>query len=215
MHSKSIIHRDIKPDNILLDENNNIKISDFDISTLVRDQNALNLNKDLDLFSNCTRKGRIDYACPEIYLNNQYDYQADIFPLGLTILFLMSFRKPIKVSKDQNGSINRKVYKEYILDHYNEYLRNLVIRMIDDHSDIRPSAKEALDELIMIEKYIENPGGNTSIKKELDKKKDLLNNKYSLNQNLSNFPQPNQNNFQYTFFSNIMTYKIIDIYKYQ
>ena len=64
----------------------------------------------------------------------------------------MSFRKPIKVSKDQNGSFNRKVYKEYILDHYNEYLRNLVIRMIDDHSDIRPSAKEALDELIMIEK---------------------------------------------------------------
>jgi len=197
LHDRSIIHRDIKPDNILLDENNNIKISDFGISALVRDQNALNLDKDLDLFSNYTRKGRIDFVCPEIYLNNQYYYQADIFPLGLTILILMSFRKPIKVSKDKNGAINRIVNKEYILNHYNEYLRNLVIRMIDDHSDIRPSAKEALNELILIEKYIESQESNTSIKSELDKKKDLFNNKNSLEQNINNTSQANQNNFQY------------------
>ena len=197
LHINSIIHRDIKPDNILFDENNNIKISEFDISTLVRDQNALNQDKDLDLFSNCTRKGHIGFVCPEIYLNNQYDYQADIFPLGLTILYLMSFRNPIKVSKDQNGAINRKVNKEYILNHYNEYLRNLVLKMIDDHSDIRPNAKEALYELIMIERYIKNPEGNASIKAELDKEKDLFINKNSNNQNINDIPKVNQNNFQY------------------
>ena len=179
LHSKSIIHRDIKPDIILLDKNNNIKISDFGISALIRDQNALNQDKDLELFSNYTRKGRIDFACPEIHFNNQYDYQADIFPLGLTILYLMSFIKPIKLSKDQNRVIKREVNKEYILNHYNEYLRSLVLRMIDDNNDIRPSAKEALNELIMIEKYIENPEGNASIKLELDKKKDIFNNKNS------------------------------------
>ena len=196
LHSRSIIHRDIKPDNILLDENNNIKISDFGISALVRDQNELNQDKDLELFSNYTRKGRIDFACPEIHFNNQYDYQADIFPLGLTILCLMSFRKPIKLSKDQNKAIKREVNKEYILNHYNEYLRNLVIRLIDENSNIRPSAKEALEELVMIEKYIENLERNASIKLELDKKKDIFNNKNSLTENKTNITNANQNNFQ-------------------
>ena len=174
LHSRSIIHRDIKPDNILLDENNNIKISDFGISALVRDQNLLNLGKDIDLFSSgYTKKGRLDFVCPEIYEHVYYNYQADIYSLGLTILYLMSFRKPILIKEDEKGNDNRQIILEYMSKNYNEYLRSLVLRLIDDNNDIRPSAKEALDDLIKIEKYIENPEGNASIKSELDKKKDL------------------------------------------
>jgi hypothetical protein len=49
--------------------------------------------------------------------------------------------------------------------------------MIDDNNGIRPSAKGALDELIMIEKYIENPEQNIPIKLELDKRSNLGTNK--------------------------------------
>ena len=197
LHDRSIIHRDIKPDNILLDENNNIKISDFGISALFRDQNSINQYKDIDLFSNFTRKGRLDFACPEILHFEKYDYKSDIFSLGLTILCLMSFRTPIEILENENGESDRKVIKEYMFNHYNEYLRNLVLRMIDEDSNNRPSAREAMNELIMIEKYIENPEGNSSIKSELDKKKDFGNIKRSHTYNINNSRQVNQNNFQF------------------
>ena len=197
LHDKSIIHRDIKPDNILLDENNNIKISDFGISALFRDQNSINQYKDTDLFSNFTGKGRLDFVCPEILHSEKYGYKADIFSLGLTILCLMSFRTPIEILENENGESDRKVIKEYMFNHYNEYLRNLVLRMIDEDSNNRPSAREAMNELIMIEKYIENPGGNSSIKTELDKKKDFGNIKKSHTYNINSSRQVNQNNFQF------------------
>ena len=174
LHDKSIIHRDIKPDNILFDENDNVKISDFGISALVRDKNSLNNDKDKDLFSNYSRKGTYRYVCPEILFNSKYTYQADIYSLGLTMIWLMSYRNPIRLKKDENI---RQIKFEYISKYYNEYLRNLILRMLDDNNAIRPSAKEALDELIMIEKYIENPEGNISIKSELDKKRNLGTNK--------------------------------------
>ena len=200
LHSRSIIHRDIKPDNILLDENNNIKISDFGISALVRDQNLLNLGKDIDLFSSgYTKKGRLDFVCPEIYEHVYYNYQSDIYSLGLTILNLMSFIKPNKVKTEENKNKTRKINLENVSDYYNEYLRNLVLRMIDDNNDIRPTAKQALDELIMIEKYIENPEGNASIKSELDKKKDLGSNriKKSLTQNIPKSSKKKKIDFQF------------------
>ena len=105
----------------------------------------------------------------------------------------MSFRKPIRIRKDQNGIItDRKILKDYMLKNYNEYLRNLVLVLIDDNNNIRPSSRDAKKELEMIEKYIENPEGNASIKSELDKKNDSRNIKRLKTQNVNSNPQVNQ-----------------------
>jgi serine/threonine protein kinase len=79
-----------------LDENNNIKISDFGKSALIRDQNKENFGKDEDLFSSGgTQTGHGAFVCPEILKDQSYDFQADIYPLGITILNLMCFIKQI------------------------------------------------------------------------------------------------------------------------
>ena len=142
LHSHHIIHRDIKPDNILLDENYNPKISDFGISALMKDT-YYDPDLNTKLFYHNTVIGTVDYSAPEVKKKEIYDYKCDIYSLGKTIYFLMFFNFP---SQDNN----------IINQNYNIYLVNLVKRMLQHNPKDRPTAKSALDELIKIEKTIKN-----------------------------------------------------------
>ena len=213
LHSKSIIHRDIKPDNILLDENNNVKISDFGLAAIVKDKNEENNNRDNDLFSGGTFVGHLKYVCPGILKSDKtYEYQADIFSLGLTILYLMSFKNPIEITKNTTDKQKRRIIrKDYLLsNYYNRYLRNLVLRLLYYNiSKVKPTAKDSLDELILIEKYIEDPEGNKSLKQILDSKinesvediKNELSNIIPSNNN-NNINSNNNNNNNYDYNNN-------------
>jgi serine/threonine protein kinase len=67
LYSNSIMHRDIKLNTILLDQNNNIKIRDFGRSALHRD-NIEDKDAENNLLSNSTRVGRTDFVAPEILM---------------------------------------------------------------------------------------------------------------------------------------------------
>ena len=78
MHNANICHRDLKAENILLDENYNPKIYDFTLGSI----NANNLN---DYYgSEC-------YKAPEILEKHPYDgFKADIFSLGQLLFILVT-----------------------------------------------------------------------------------------------------------------------------
>jgi serine/threonine protein kinase len=75
-----IIHRDIKPQNIIIDSNEKAWLIDFGIS---REFNAA-ANKDTTCF------GTVDFAPPEQYGFSQTDNRADIFSLGVLIGWLLT-----------------------------------------------------------------------------------------------------------------------------
>ena len=155
--SKSILHRDIQPDNLLLDEGFNIKITDFGISALYYDQNQENLGKDKNLFCTGTVIGREDFVAPEVAKGEQYDFRIDTYSLGLTILCFMSESYPITLTRLPNfQNAIRNVSADKMDKKYDINLKNLVLKMIDNNKEERPFANQALQMLENIEQMINN-----------------------------------------------------------
>ena len=77
--SKGIIHRDIKPDNIFVDNYQNFKIGDFGIARIC-DKASSDLSK----------KGTENYMAPEVFHGKDYDHTVDIYSLGLVLYKLLN-----------------------------------------------------------------------------------------------------------------------------
>lgn len=81
IHSKCILHRDLKPTNILLDNNFLCYISDFDTIKILDNENEKALTKDF---------ASELYASPELQENSKFEvsYPADIYSFGQIIYFI-------------------------------------------------------------------------------------------------------------------------------
>lgn len=96
MHSKSVVHRDIKPDNILFDEQGNVLLSDFGIATVMQ-----RLNPDETQINQLTQVGSFvgttAYAPPEA-VRRELSGAYDQYSLGVTIYVGLTGDMPFRAS---------------------------------------------------------------------------------------------------------------------
>ena len=83
LREKNIIHRDIRMQNLILDENNYINLIDFSYSIFYSEK---------DDFKNFV-KGNIYDNAPEIQNKSIYDYNSDYYRIGGSIIYYLIFKK--------------------------------------------------------------------------------------------------------------------------
>lgn len=121
-HKKRVIHRDLKAENLLLDENLDIKIADFGFSNLY--------DPDAKLDTFC---GSPPYAAPELFQGRRYTGpEVDVWSLGVILYVLTTGCLPFdgKTLQEMRESVCRGKYRIpfYLSDSCEKLLRKFLIR---------------------------------------------------------------------------------------
>ena len=142
-HQNGIIHRDIKPQNILMDENLTCKITDFGIARAYGDTTLTQTNQML---------GTVYYLSPEQARGNVATAQSDIYSLGILIFEMITGQIPFK--GESAVAIALKHLQEELpeIDKYREKVpqsvKNIVLQATMKNPNERYiSSKELFDDL--------------------------------------------------------------------
>ncbi|XP_017980390.1 PREDICTED: rust resistance kinase Lr10 [Theobroma cacao] len=94
-----ILHFDIKPHNILLDENFIPKVSDFGLAKLY--------SVDDSIVSLTAARGTLGYMAPELFYKNigSISYKADVYSFGMMLMEIVGRRKNVNVSAEHSSQI--------------------------------------------------------------------------------------------------------------
>ena len=139
LHSKELIHQDIKPDNILIDDSGKYMITDFGISTQVRST----LNKNIEEHSSGSA-GTLAYMAPERFSKDPRAVKAsDIFSLGATVFELITGNPPF----GEHGGLILKGGAEIptLPNTISKELQDLIYRCLSLEPWDRPLASELKD----------------------------------------------------------------------
>ncbi|KAG7462850.1 hypothetical protein MATL_G00189060 [Megalops atlanticus] len=140
IHSKKLIHRDLKPLNILFGSDKEIKIGDFGLVTFAECDN------DEGLLQRTKKTGTRSYMSPEQRNQSNYDQKVDIFALGL-IYFELLWRFTTLCERGKVWEdVRRRVFPSQFCSQHS-FQHKLIERMLSEKPKDRPDASEISSEL--------------------------------------------------------------------
>ncbi|MEA2019319.1 MAG: serine/threonine-protein kinase [Campylobacterota bacterium] len=168
IHTNNIIHNDIKPFNIFIDEDGGFVLSDFGLSENRRGS-----------FDDISRsiKGTMEYIAPEKF-KKEYSYTSDIYSLGCVLFFALTAKLPYGIDEDDDmaSTVYAHLEKELVIpDSISSDMGNIIKNMMLKDPKERYTIKQIKEAIEKLE--IQNDTIDTSnikfVEKDFKSKRDI------------------------------------------
>ena len=121
LHKNNCIYRDLKPENVLIDKDGHIKLTDFGLSKLC-DCSPCKTN------SLC---GTPEYLAPEILFEKDYGIEVDWWSLGVIIYEMLSGYLPFRIIPEEKITKNAYKKKIKIFNHFSCSAKDLIKKLLE------------------------------------------------------------------------------------
>lgn len=161
-HDKGIVHRDIKPQNIILLQDGTIKVTDFGIARFSRSEHRTITDKAI---------GSVHYISPEQARGEITDEKSDIYSLGVLLYEMLTGRLPFDAESAVSVAImqlqNEPIKPRSINSGIPEGLEEITLHAMQKEPSLR--YQSAAEMLMDIEKFKSNPSIQFEYKYFVDK----------------------------------------------
>mmetsp|Transcript_68728 Transcript_68728/g.109046 ORF Transcript_68728/g.109046 Transcript_68728/m.109046 type:complete len:624 (+) Transcript_68728:70-1941(+) len=139
LHNRNIVHRDVKAENVLLNDQGHAVLIDFGIAAFLT-----------DLQSMAQARGSPCYAAPEVVVGMPYDAKADVFSAGVLLYYVLSHKLPF-TGADLTAVLRRvarcrltHLFESQLWAPVNSGLKDTITLMLQKSADDRITALQAL-----------------------------------------------------------------------